>query len=279
MAKKKGRPPTRSTRTGSRVASSPVVKPEPASPGGPNRLARKEEARRQRVALQRKMGRRRTMRVIGAVVAVLLVASGISIYLVLKPSAAEAAGCTSLRTIKPYNPASEDRSHVGVASSPVSTPPALSTYPSVPPTSGPHLPPGEQLPAGVYSQSPNPWSSIHSLEHGAAIIWYSPTATGPQLTKIKDHFLPVANHDHVIVAPYNYPSQGKAGRLPKGKQMALVFWHHLQLCDSPSLAVAQGFAAKYAIPSTGIAPPGYPKSNGAPEPGSSLNGTPPAFKP
>src|SRR5437867_4283084 len=62
----------------------------PATPGGPNRLARKEEARRQREALRRKMARRRGYRMVGLVVAFLLVAGAVSAYIVLKPSAAEA---------------------------------------------------------------------------------------------------------------------------------------------------------------------------------------------
>jgi len=117
------------------------VKPEPASPGGPNRLARKEEARRQREALQRKMARRRITRVIGAVVAVLLVASGISVYLVLKPSAAEAADCTAVQTVAPWKGGqSFDRSHFGTQGSKFKQMPPLSKYPSPGGMSGAHFP-------------------------------------------------------------------------------------------------------------------------------------------
>ena len=150
---------TTSRPEGASVPPKPAV--APATPGGPNRLARKEEARRQRAALQRKMSRRRTYRVVSLIVAFVLVAGGIVAFVVLRPTAAEAAGCGPVRVIPPYNPQSEDRTHIGQA--PVATPPPLSTYSSVPPTSGPHDPHSQA--AGVYSDPPPIYMALHSLEH------------------------------------------------------------------------------------------------------------------
>ena len=62
----------------------------------------------------------------------------------------------------------------------MSSPRCHSTYPSVPPASGPHnsIPYG----AGVYGTPPPIDRVIHSLEHGAAIVWYSPDVRERSLT-------------------------------------------------------------------------------------------------
>ncbi|HEX2069360.1 MAG TPA: DUF3105 domain-containing protein [Actinomycetota bacterium] len=156
--------------------------------------------------------------------------------------AARPSGCTGIETVAPYA-GNADRTHIGAAEAP--QPPPLTSYPSTPPTSGPHLS-GAQ-PAGVYPEPPDIYAVLHSLEHGAAVIWYDPRAErNPQIQEIKDFYGDPANGDHVIVAPYNYPQQGEAGRLPEGRQMVLTAWHHIQSCDRPSLAVARGFTTQYA---------------------------------
>ncbi len=266
-----GRTGTMSPGRGAPAARSepPQVSVKPATPGGPNRQARKDEARRQREALHRKMARRRFLRITTMVIVVLVVAAAATTFVLTRPNPAKAAGCGSLQTISPFNPVTQDRSHIGAANSPVTTPPPLTSYPSRPPTSGPHD--GAPLAAGVYTEAPGIYHVLHSLEHGAVIIWYSPSAAGStELTKIEDLFRQPSNQDHVIVAPYNYPDQGAAGQLPKGTSMVLVFWHHSQSCDRLSLDAAKSFVDHFRIPSTGIPPKGYPVNGGAPEPGSPI---------
>jgi hypothetical protein len=122
--------------------------------------------------------------------------------------------------------------------------PALSAYPSTPPVSGPHNP--RTLPAGIYSKPPPIDRAIHSLEHAAVIVWYDPAvASSPELEKIRRFFVQSDQRNHVIVAPYRYPDEGAAGSLPSGSHMALAAWHHLELCDTPNLAVAYAFVASY----------------------------------
>ena len=133
-------------------------------------------------------------------------------------SQAQAAGCGPVQTIPAYSGA-PDQAHIGTQ---VASPPPLTRYPSTPPASGPHDPAPQG--AGVYPSPPPVYSTIHSLEHGAAVVWYDPSASGKELDRIKSFFDDAANSDHVIVAPYNYPDQGAAGRLPAGKQMVLVAW-------------------------------------------------------
>jgi hypothetical protein len=275
MAKKKRRRPTTSGRPatgGAAVATTtrrsesaaPTIKPAPAEPGGPNRQARKEEARRQREAIRRRMARRQFMRRGGIVALVVVIVSAVSLYFVLKPNAAEAAGCGKVQTIAPYNPSTLDRAHI-TDQGQVKAPPPLSSYRSVPPASGPH----ELTPwaAGVNNSPPGVYRTIHSLEHGAAIIWYNPTATGGALQQIKNFYSLTSNIDHVIVAPYNYPDQGAQGHLPTGKQMVLVAWHHMEVCTKLSLPAAKSFVASYRT-LTGSIPPGY--KGDAPEAGSQI---------
>ena len=220
---------------------------------------RQEEARRYQEALRRKAVRRRYLRK-GAYTLILLAAIGALVYGATRPkhgpaitaqertllsqadSQAKVAGCGPVQAIPPYSGA-PDQAHIGAQ---VASPPPLSSYSSTPPASGPHDP--TPLDAGVYASPPSVYSTIHSLEHGAAIVWYEPSASGTELNSITSFFGDPAHQDHVIVAPYDYPDQGSAGRFPAGKQMVLVAWHHIQECSGLSLAVAFDFVAHYRFP-------------------------------
>jgi hypothetical protein len=272
-SKKKGpaRPPLQ-VRSGRGKGQTTLPKPAPATEGGPNRLQRKEEARRQREALQRKMGRRKAFRTVGIVVAVLILAvavtGGIVLARSLSKSPLQEAGCGPVQTTPAYPGATDlDRTHIGQGSA-VKTPPPLSSYPTVPPASGPHLPPGETLKEGVYDTPPNVYMGIHSLEHGAVEFWYAPTATPLDVGEISDFYSNSANNNHVIVAKYSYPDQGTAGELPAGKQMVMVAWHRLQVCTHASLKAAQEFVRFYRFPTGGPRPPDY--RGVAPEAGAAI---------
>jgi hypothetical protein len=272
MAKKKrkhtnhgGRGPSTTataTATGApstKAATPESVKPTPASPGGPNRLARKEEARKERERLRKKIARRRYYRRTWQV-AVALAVIGALIFFFTRPKAklsAEeqslydqgtaaatltAAGCDTVATTQPYSPESSDRAHIGTDAAP--TPPPLSSYASIPPASGPHN--QTPLAGGVYSDPPDVYQTIHSLEHGAVIIWYDASAaTSQELADLQTFFQKSGEGAKVIVAPYSYPDQGDAGTLPTGKQMVLVAWHRTQTCSKVNLPVAFAFVANY----------------------------------
>lgn len=240
------------------------------------------------------MARRRRTRTIGlslvsaAVVAVVLAVivlprgggSVASAENLLKqaPSAASAASCDDVRTVGPYGGVSDtsspqyvDTTHIGPTAS-VTTPPGLSSYSSVPPTSGPHTgsPPGP-LAAGVYDSPPDIYRAMHSLEHGATIVWYDPSSPGTDLGRLKSFYGQSISkndvaQDRVIVAPYSYPGQGSAGHLPKGVQMALVAWHRLRTCGLVSLPVAFDFTSQYGAPPYG----GRKYLGEAPEPGATI---------
>jgi len=232
---------------------------DPTSKQRLTKAERKEEARRQRVELQRKMAKTRRNRRIAMGVVVALVV-GVGAYALTRPQEAradpqellatvdqarETAGCGAVEDVGSYQPESQDQRHV-VAQVP------LSTYPSVPPASGPH----NEIPygAGVYGTPPPIDRVIHSLEHGAAIVWYSPDASGTELERIRAFYGEADVGSRVIVAPYDYPDQGAAGSLPGGAQMALVAWHNVQACARVNLAAAFGFTSSYAAPPFGERP-------------------------
>jgi hypothetical protein len=214
---------------------------------------RKEEARRQRVELQRKMARSRRNRRVAIGVVVVLIA-GAAAFALTRPKEAQAtpsdllasvdqarqaADCGPVENVGPYQPKSQDTAHI-VASVP------LSTYPSVPPASGPHnsIPYG----AGIYGTPPPIDRVIHSLEHGAAIVWYAPDVSGKELDRIRTFYEGSDVGSRVIVAPYDYPDEGAAGTLPAGTRMALVAWHNVQTCANVNLAAAFGFTSEYGFP-------------------------------
>ncbi|HEY7660246.1 MAG TPA: DUF3105 domain-containing protein [Actinomycetota bacterium] len=221
---------------------------------------RKEQARRERIELQRKMARtRRNRRIFVAIVAV--VAVGATVFLLTRPEPVRAspgallaaaeqatadAGCTEVEDIGPYEPRNIDRQHV-----PSEGTPPLSTYPTTPPASGPHN--EITLGAGVYRSPPPIERMLHSLEHGAAIVWYAPGVADEELERLET-FYEGAEGARVIVAPYDYPDQGEAGSLPAGSDMALVAWHRLQTCAQVSLPVAFSFTADYSAPPFGQRP-------------------------
>jgi uncharacterized protein DUF3105 len=159
------------------------------------------------------------------------------------PAAAQAAGCGKVETVEPYDPESQDRAHIGTPGAPPTAPP-LASYPSQPPASGPHNP--TPLSAGQYADPPPVDQTLHSLEHGAVVIWYDPSAlSSKELTDLQTFFNKPGERAKVIIAPYNYPDQQTAGKLPTGKQMVMVAWHRTEACTKVSLPVAFQFVDHY----------------------------------
>lgn len=226
------------------------------SPGGhrPTKAERKEQARIEREQLQQKLASRkrtRTMLIAGGALALAVIV--VAIVLTRPESVAvpeaeqlldqaaagtQAAGCGEVRDVGTYQPADLDETHIGAGEVPQMPP--LSTYPSIPPASGPHNP--VPLAADVYDSPPAIDRVIHSLEHGGVVIWYAPDATGPELDKVKAFY---EDAEKVIVAPYDYPGEGEAGQLPSGMDMALVAWHFVQDCNDVNLAASYGFVNDY----------------------------------
>jgi hypothetical protein len=259
---------------------------DPGRPDQGRRLTkteRKEQARREREELQRRLASKRRARTLGIAVGAVVIA-GIVAAATLLPSgggdlpspdqllqratsAADAAGCGDATTTPPVDPPDEDRTHIGGGD--IAGPP-LSAYPTTPPASGPHA--DVTLPAGVYDAMTmsDLYRSIHSFEHGASVIWYDPTAPAEKVAQVIEFYdrrLQDAEvgQDRVIVAPYDFPGDA-AGILPDGTEMALVAWHRLQTCASVDLAVAFDFTSQYSFPTTA----GRDYQGEAPEPGAAI---------
>jgi Protein of unknown function (DUF3105) len=168
------------------------------------------------------------------------------------------AGCDSIQETPNYANApgadpSIDHEHIG-STPDLQTAPKLSTYATIPPASGPHDP--TPLDAGFYDSPPDVYRAIHSLEHGAVIIWYAPGTTDKALNELRAFYgQPQTDADvgqaKIIVAPFDYPDQGAAGQLPTGVQMALVAWHRLETCAAVSLPAAFDFSSQYEVPGFG----------------------------
>jgi Protein of unknown function (DUF3105) len=244
---------------------------------------RKDQARLEREALQRRLASKRRTRSIAIVVGVLVVAAIVAAATLLPsggddlPSpnqllqrataAADAAGCGDVTTTPPFDPPDQDRTHIGGGD--IAGPP-LSAYPTTPPASGPHA--DVPLPAGVYDSMTlsELYRSIHSLEHGATVVWYDPAAPAgdvARLIEFYDRRLQDAEvgQDRAIVAPYDFPGDA-GGILPEGTQLALVSWHRLRTCASVDLAVAFDFTSQYSFPTTA----GRDYQGEAPEPGAAI---------
>jgi hypothetical protein len=92
---------------------------------------------------------------------------------------------------------------------------------------------------------------IHSLEHGAVVIWFDPSvASSEVLQQLREFMGPSGPGQgaHIIIAPYVYPDEGDAGRLPPGAVMAMAAWHRLQSCAQlgpVEIVVAADFVLKY----------------------------------
>jgi hypothetical protein len=256
----------------------------------PTKAEKKEQARLEREEIQRRIHRRKRTRALGTglvigagVIAVLVFfllpnsSTGLPApdeLLIQATQAKTEAACGKVDNPGFYNgvsdpadPAYVDQTHIGSATFP-SMPP-FSTYPSIPPTSGPHNP--NTASAGVYDTPPPMDMVLHSLEHGASVVWYSPDASPDEISRIKDFYSQrvsdvEAGQDRVIVAPYSYPDQGQDGVLPAGTGMALVAWHRLETCGSPSLAAAYDFTSQFVFPS----PPGSTYEGEAPEAGGQM---------
>lgn len=219
---------------------------------------RRTQARLERAALQRKMARAKRTRRIGLILSVLVVVA-VVVFLIVRPGptvaspaellrrapeAIAAAGCGEVTDLGAYDPRSEDQAHI----TDPSQMPALSTYPSVPPASGPHN--EVTLRAGVYDTPPPIDRVIHSLEHGAVAVWHSPDVEGDELDALRE-FFSGPQGARVIVAPYDYPDHGAAGGLPAGTTMTLIAWHQVQDCAEVSLPAAFEFVSRYGAPPFG----------------------------
>lgn len=110
-------------------------------------------------------------------------------------------------------------------------------YERVPPLSGTHYP--STVSAGYYEETPALGSLVHTLEHGAVIIYYDPSALTPEA----EASLRAWAHNHqgswssIVVAPN--PKENPE------HPYVLTAWTHRLTLDSYDAKAVQAFAAEY----------------------------------
>ena len=194
------------------------------------RRSRQTPAQR-RTQLKRKQ-RRRTY-VIAAIVGVLLIGAIVAQRVSSNRSSAafaklaSAAGCGEVRSTGTSGSGQHLR------------PGETTTYDTSPPTHGKHA--ASPLAAGVYEEplsddpgkDQNIFRAVHSLEHGAIIVWYD-KLSDDQLDALDRH---LRSERKVLVVPYP-PLKG-------GTHIALTAWGKLVDCERPSNAFIDEFIERY----------------------------------
>lgn len=110
-------------------------------------------------------------------------------------------------------------------------------YDTTPPTSGPHY--STTVGAGFYEETPQLERIVHSLEHGAVVIYYDPAALD---SDARQHLQALANEHtgtwaSVIVAPHPEENPESA--------YVLTAWEHMLKLDEYDREVVRAFLAEY----------------------------------
>jgi hypothetical protein len=220
-------------------------RPQPTSPGGGAVVGRAAEgareerraaARERRVAEQqrrRAIQRRKQIRNISIVVLIVAAIAALVVLRTLQANRnakraskiAASAGCSKVKTFH-----HEGSQHLQAGES--------TTYDSSPPVGGKHAP--APLAAGVYTEpfSTDPTSAtsifaaVHSLEHGAIIIWYKDLSDA----EIKTIDAEFGKETKVLVAPYPQLKDAK---------IALTAWDRLQTCPKYDTKVVRTFISRH----------------------------------
>ncbi|MFN2613754.1 MAG: DUF3105 domain-containing protein [Actinomycetota bacterium] len=225
-------------------------------PGKETKRQRKELAKNQRMQMQRRMARRKTMTKIYVGVGAIVVIAGIVVAVMLSSKAnhdkvakqnaavdslASAVSCGG--TVQA--PTDEGREHV-TTGQPVQ-------YHQNPPTSGNHwissTPPFAPGPTGVLTSQPQDEVYVHNLEHSHMGIWYDAAKLPADVKAALEDFTN-KNKTAVFMAP----------RASFGAELAFTSWDHYLKCgatlkDDPSKVA--GLAKAYHDAHKGDGPEGF----------------------
>jgi hypothetical protein len=212
----------------------------------PTKRDRREAAKRERIAAQKRAAKQRRKNRFYAVVAVLAVGGLIGGIVVAskKPAvnkaalnaAATAAGCDTL-----VNPPDQGRTHI--------QPPQTVNYDSNPPTSGNHYSISGVAPAptGVHTSPIQDEDQVHNLEHSHIGIQYS-AALPSDIRDSLEEFTR-SHPTFIFMAP--------RPQLPTGVVLAFTAWDNLISCKSPtSVAAVRALAGKFFEQFQGRGPEG-----------------------
>jgi hypothetical protein len=209
--------------------------------------------------------RRRTLTVVGAAVAVVVVIAGAVTFAIVRDNSRVPSG--SLASIGvpaadascdpiTNDPAEGGGAHVGPGTDKPSE--TAVKYSTVPPTSGEHFVSPEYPARQFYTASDRPKMEnlVHNLEHGYTVLWYDDTATAEQVSQLKA-VSREANDSADAKSKFIVSAWDTAyGTFPAGKHFALSHWSadpndlkkqagHRQLCGKVSGEVVAKFIAAH----------------------------------
>ncbi|MCL6643226.1 MAG: DUF3105 domain-containing protein [Candidatus Bipolaricaulota bacterium] len=111
------------------------------------------------------------------------------------------------------------------------------TYHTEPPTSGRHY--GRETPAGFYVEPRAAGNLVHSLEHGAVVIYYDPAKLTDEIRQSLTRFVQ-AHRDpwaSVVVVPHPNPKPGTP--------FVLTAWTKMLVLDRYDVPTIRAFLAEY----------------------------------
>lgn len=208
------------------------------TPSTPNRKQRQAEARAAKLEqFKKEQARRKRNRWIGigsAIAGVVAVAALVTTIIVTAPKAASYQAGSAGRTIEGVKTFDNAAGHVT----------GSVDYPQTPPAGGEHNP--MWLNCGVYDQPVPNENAVHSLEHGAVWVTYSPDLSSAQLDQLKAKM----PRTYSVLSPYD--------GLPA--PIVLSAWNaQLQVKSADDPRIAEFFEE-------------YWQSESVPEPGASCTG-------
>ena len=216
-----------------------------------NRKARVEQMRKTQAAAER----RKTLLVVGAAVAAVLVLTAV-VFKVVRDAQAErdvaAVGLTAAAAS--CDPVTTDAvAGTGVHVGPQTDKPDVKKvdYKTVPPTSGEHFVSPEYPARPFYTADDKPAMEnlVHNLEHGYTVVWYTkatPQAQVDELKKIADNARRMKETGgKFIVSAWDEAY----GTFPAGKKIGMSHWGatqgHRQLCGTVSGEAIKAFVTAY----------------------------------
>jgi hypothetical protein len=144
----------------------------------------RERAAQMRADQERRDKRRRTLLFGGVAVAAIAVVAGLT-WLGLRGQSGDAATSSSIDGLKTYSDLARDHTEKPV------------TYPQAPPVGGAHSAVWQNC--GWYDTTVKNENAVHSMEHAAAWITYSPDLTSDQKAKLKSE---LAGRTYVVASQY-----------------------------------------------------------------------------
>ncbi|HEX9774482.1 MAG TPA: DUF3105 domain-containing protein [Actinomycetota bacterium] len=181
---------------------------------------RREAARLARIEAQRRAARKRKMRGVLTLVALVVIAGLIGVAVYLSGASARRAGQELARLAAPAG-CTEVQSFGDEGSTHVDSPTDVE-YRTTPPTSGNHY--GNVGNTGIYHVQAPDENMVHNLEHGHVGIWYAQDGID----------------DAVLEALKGVVRENATGAflsprpdLPDGVTIAFTAWQHMSTCGTP----------------------------------------------